>query len=106
MIQRLADQLEKESRDLDVLQAVLEHHPIGIVRLSKETGISEHKVRYSLRMLENGGYVEATQQGAVPAEDIEAAIEDINSGIDALSARLEALADADAEPPREDATAE
>jgi predicted transcriptional regulator len=104
MIQRLADQLEKESRDLTVLAAVIEHNPIGIVRLSKETGISEHKVRYSLRMLENDGLVEATQQGAVPAEDIGEAVDDINGGIDALIERLEALSLS--EPPREDAPAE
>ena len=70
MIQRLADQLEKESRDLRVLATVIEHQPIGIVRLSKETGIPEHKVRYSLRMLENDELVEATQQGAVPGDGI------------------------------------
>lgn len=98
MIQRLADQLEKESRDLRVLAAVIEHHPIGIVRLSKETGIPEHKVRYSLRMLENDGVVEATQQGAVPGEDIEGHVDELNAGIDSLVDRLEALVDGAPEP--------
>ncbi|MEF8842488.1 MAG: helix-turn-helix domain-containing protein [Haloarculaceae archaeon] len=98
MIQRLADQLEKESRDLRVLAAVIEHHPIGIVRLSEETGIPEHKVRYSLRMLENDGVVEATQQGAVPGEDIEGHVEELNAGIDSLVDRLEGLVDGAPEP--------
>ncbi len=104
MIQRLADQLEKESRDLQVLAAVIEHQPIGIVRLSKQTGIPEHKVRYSLRMLENDGLVEATQQGAVPGEDIEGRVEELNEGIDSLVERLEALVEDAPEP--EDATAD
>jgi predicted transcriptional regulator len=98
MIQRLADQLEKESRDLRVLAAVIEHHPIGIVRLSEETGIPEHKVRYSLRMLENDGIVEATQQGAIPGEDIEGHVDELNAGIDSLVERLEALVDGAPEP--------
>jgi len=104
MIQRLADQLEKESRDLRVLAAVVEHRPIGIVRLSKETGLPEHKVRYSLRMLENDGLVEATQQGAVPGGDIEERVAELNAGIDSLVERLEALAEDAPEP--EDATAD
>lgn len=98
MIQRLADQLEKESRDLRVLEAVIEHQPIGIVRLSDETGIPEHKVRYSLRMLENDGLVEATQQGAVPGEEIGSRVEELNTGLDDLIERLEALVSDAPEP--------
>jgi predicted transcriptional regulator len=91
MIQRLVDQLEKQARDLTVLETVIEHHPIGIVRLSKETGIPEHKVRYSLRMLENDDLIEATQQGAVPVEGIEETVEEINASIDGLVGRIEAM---------------
>jgi predicted transcriptional regulator len=91
MIQRLVDQLEKQARDLTVLEAVIDHHPIGIVRLSKETGIPEHKVRYSLRMLENDDLIEATQQGAIPAGGIEDTVADINEGLESLVARIEAL---------------
>jgi len=91
MIERLVDQVEKESRDLQVLQAVIDHHPIGIVRVSKETGIPEHKVRYSLRMLENDGLIDPTQQGAVPADDIEERVAEINDGLDELAERVRAL---------------
>lgn len=104
MIQRLADQLEKESRDLQVLAAVIEHQPIGIVRLSDETGIPEHKVRYSLRMLENDGLIDPTQQGAIPGEDIAEQVAELNAGIDALVERLETLKTDALEP--EDVTAD
>jgi predicted transcriptional regulator len=104
MIQRLADQLEKESRDLRVLSAVIEHQPIGIVRLSNETGIPEHKVRYSLRMLENDGLIDPTQQGAVPGEDIAERVEELNAGIEALIERLGTLKTDAPEP--EDVTAD
>ena len=90
-MERLRDQVEKESRDLTILGAVIDSGPIGIVRLAEETGIPEHKVRYSLRMLEDDGLVEPTPQGAIPADDIADRVADINSGIDRLVARLEEI---------------
>ena len=90
-MERLRDQVEKESRDLSILGAVIDDGPIGIVRLAEETGIPEHKVRYSLRMLEDDGLVEPTPQGAIPADDIADRVADINGGIDRLVARLEEL---------------
>jgi len=90
-MERLRDQVEKESRDLSILGAVIDAGPIGIVRLAEETEIPEHKVRYSLRMLEDDGLVEPTPQGAVPADDIEERVADINAGLDRLIERLEEL---------------
>ncbi|MBX0288168.1 winged helix-turn-helix transcriptional regulator [Haloarcula salinisoli] len=90
-MERLRDQVEKESRDLSILGAVIDDGPIGIVRLAEETGIPEHKVRYSLRMLEDDGLVEPTPQGAVPVDDIEDRVADINAGLDRLIGRLEEL---------------
>jgi len=90
-MERLHDQVEKESRDLSILSVVIDDGPIGIVRLAEETGVPEHKVRYSLRMLEDDGLVEPTPQGAVGADDIDERVADINSGIDRLIERLEEL---------------
>lgn len=89
MIGRLEEQVEKEARDLQVLQVVVEQGPIGIVRISNETGLPEHKVRYSLRMLENDELVDPTPKGAVPADDIAERIERINRGLADLAERLE-----------------
>ncbi|MFB6311543.1 MAG: winged helix-turn-helix transcriptional regulator [Salinirussus sp.] len=93
MVERLENQVEKESRDVRILQAVIEHGPIGIVRLSDETGLPEHKVRYSLRMLEEDELIEPTPDGAVPADDVEEQIAEINDGLDQLIDRLEELKD-------------
>src|SRR6056297_781097 len=90
-MERLRDQVEKESRDLSILGTVIDDGPIGIVRLAEETGIPEHKVRYSLRMLEDDGLVEPTPQGAIPVDDIGERVADINAGIDRLVGRLEEL---------------
>jgi len=88
---RLADQVEKEGRDVAVLLAVIEHGPIGIGGLAEEMDIPEHKVRQSLRMLENDGVVEPTQQGAVAPDDGEEHIGAINEGVDHLVDRVEEL---------------
>ncbi|MDS0219991.1 winged helix-turn-helix transcriptional regulator [Haloarcula sp. S1AR25-5A] len=90
---RLEDQVEKEGRDLVILEAVIENGPIGIVRLAEETGVPKHKVRYSLRMLEDDELVEPTPQGAVPADDIEARVAAINDGLDRLVEQLDGLRD-------------
>lgn len=95
MIQRLARQLGKEERDLRVLEAVIEHQPIGITRVAEEAGIDEHKARYSLRMLEDDGLVEPTQNGAVAAEGLETRVTDINEGLDHLIERMESLKEID-----------
>ncbi len=90
-MERLSNQVEKEGRDLTILEAVINNGPIGIVRLSEETGIPEHKVRYSLRMLEDDELVDPTPQGAIPADDIDQRVADINEGIETLVDRLEEL---------------
>jgi predicted transcriptional regulator len=95
MVERLQNQVEKEERDMKILRAVIESGPIGIVKLSDRTGLPEHKVRYSLRMLENDGFVEPTPDGATAGEDIEAKVEAVNEGLARLIERLEALPNAD-----------
>lgn len=87
--------MEKERRDLTILRAVIADGPIGIVKLSDRTEVPEHKVRYSLRMLENDGFIEPTPEGAVPAEDIEGQIDRVNDGLDELIERLERVRDAE-----------
>lgn len=95
MISRLARQLGKEERDLRVLEAVIDHQPIGITRLARETGIDEHKARYSLRMLENDGLIEPTPDGAVTTDDVAGHVESVNAGLDDLIGRVESLKDLD-----------
>ncbi|WP_135364202.1 winged helix-turn-helix transcriptional regulator [Halosimplex halophilum] len=93
MVERLTKQVEKEERDLRILEAVIESGPIGIVRLAEETDVPEHKVRYSLRMLEDDGLIEPTPNGAIPADGLGERVDEMNDGIDDLVGRLEDLKD-------------
>lgn len=62
---RVQHELELLKRHVIVLKKVMESGPIGIMKLSTETGIQDHLVRYSLRVLEQQGLIEPSPQGAV-----------------------------------------
>lgn len=97
MLDRLENQIDKERRDMKVLRVILRRGPIGIVKLSNATDLPQHKVRYSLRMLENDGLIDPTPQGAVPADDISERLEQINAGLGGLVSRVSELPFLDAE---------
>jgi len=62
---RVQHELELLKRHVIVLKKVMESGPIGIMKLSLETGIPDHLVRYSLRVLEQQGLIAPSTQGAV-----------------------------------------
>lgn len=68
----LFDQINKEleltERHLLVLKNVIEKGPIGILRLAEETGMPTHKVRYSLRVLEQEHLIKPSSHGATAGE--------------------------------------
>jgi predicted transcriptional regulator len=72
-------ELELAERHLMVLKAVIERGPIGILKLAEETGMPTHKVRYSLRILEQERLIKPSTQGAVAGD----AVEEFLSGFDA-----------------------
>jgi predicted transcriptional regulator len=62
---RVQHELELLKRHVIVLKKVMESGPIGIMKLSLETGIPDHLVRYSLRVLEQQGLIGPSTQGAI-----------------------------------------
>lgn len=63
-------ELELLQRHVEILKAVKDHEPIGIIRLSEITGHPQHKVRYSLRILEQENLIEPSAQGAVTSANL------------------------------------
>jgi predicted transcriptional regulator len=68
----LYDRFEREmalfGRHVKILSLVYQKNPIGILRLSRDTGLPMHKIRYSLKILEEEGLIEAKTVGAIPTE--------------------------------------
>ncbi|NJD76006.1 MAG: hypothetical protein FIB08_02760 [Candidatus Methanoperedens sp.] len=62
---RVKHELELLKRHIIVLKKVMEDGPIGIMKLSIETGIPDHRIRYSLRVLEQQGLIAPSTQGAI-----------------------------------------
>ena len=78
-------------RHLKVLKAVMENEPIGIIKLSQKTGLPQHAVRYSLRVLEQEGLIEPSRSGAITTEKIHKTLGTIESTLDDLVTTLRDL---------------
>ncbi|WP_227377632.1 hypothetical protein [Haladaptatus halobius] len=91
----MIDSVEKEvdmlKRHLEVLQMVVEHEPIGIVKMSNQSGYAHHEVRYSLRKLEEADLIDPSQQGAVTTTQTTPFIETLGEQINDIRTRVTAM---------------
>ncbi len=89
--------LERElnilKRHIKVLKIVKREEPIGIHRLSEITGLPAHKVRYSLRILEDEEIIKPTMKGAVLHKKIEEYTKHFQIILKKILAELEVLKD-------------
>ena len=91
----LYDRFEKEmglfTRHIQILSLVYRKSPIGILRLSRATGLPKHKIRYSLKILENEGLIEAKTVGAVPTKASESFMKDLQELVTRFKAEFDVL---------------
>jgi len=78
-------------RHLQVLKMVIENEPIGIVKMSNETGYPHHKVRYSLRVLEEENLIEPSSQGAITTERTLEFVEELDGKIDEIVEKMNGM---------------
>ncbi|MCL2862883.1 MAG: winged helix-turn-helix transcriptional regulator [Methanimicrococcus sp.] len=81
-------ELELIDRHMQVLKIVIEQGPIGILKLAEVTGMQAHKVRYSLRVLEQDGLIKASPQGAVAGEQVGEFLKTAGDGVEELKQLL------------------
>ncbi len=91
MIDRLEKEVDMLERHLQVLRMVIENEPIGIVKMSNETGYPHHKVRYSLRVLEEENLIEPSSQGAITTERTSEFVDELDGQVDDLVDKMEAM---------------
>lgn len=91
MIDRLEKEVDMLERHLQVLRMVINNEPIGIVKMSNETGYPHHKVRYSLRVLEEENLIEPSSQGAITTEKTNEFLNDLDRKIDKVIGTLEEM---------------
>lgn len=90
---KLEFEIELLQRHIQILKAVMENQPIGIIRLSVLTKIPQHRVRYSLRILEQEGLIVPTPDGAKTTEKLNNFREVLNSILSDLSETVKELQD-------------
>ena len=61
---KLEEEMDIVKRHIHVLRMVMENQPIGIIKLAQIMDLPEHKVRYSLRILEQERFIEPSPEGA------------------------------------------
>jgi predicted transcriptional regulator len=91
LTEKVSGELEMLQRHLVILKLVVENEPIGILKLAEETKIPSHKVRYSLRVLEQEGLIKASAPGAVTTERTKPFLSELDSMIEDLARRAEDL---------------
>ncbi|MFB6130520.1 MAG: hypothetical protein ABEJ28_06840 [Salinigranum sp.] len=91
MIDRLEKEVDMLERHLQVLKMVIDNEPIGIVKMSNETGYPHHKVRYSLRVLEEENLIEPSSQGAITTERTEEFVDELEDKMSEIVTKLESM---------------
>ena len=91
MIDRLEKEVDMLERHLQVLKMVIENEPIGIVKMSNETGYPHHKVRYSLRVLEEENLIEPSSQGAITTEHTAEFVDELDEKLDEIVQKLQSM---------------
>jgi len=84
-------ELDLLSRHIDVLKTVMDHGPIGIIRLSQMTGQPQHVIRYSLRTLENDGVIRPSAQGAVVTDKVQHTLNELDQRLDDMISTMTGL---------------
>lgn len=80
-------------RHVQMLRAIMEHEPIGIIRLSEQLNIPQHKVRYSLRILEQEGLIQPSPDGAIVTDKVQPFLDHLKDILDSLSQTVKELRD-------------
>lgn len=91
MIGQLEEEVDVLGRHLQVLNTVIANEPIGIVKTAQKLNYPHHKVRYSLRILEEAELIEPTAQGAVTTDEAELFIDTLNDDLNAAIDKIASM---------------
>jgi predicted transcriptional regulator len=88
---KIESEIELLERHVTMLKAIMEHEPIGIISLSQLTKIEQHKVRYSLRILEHEGLIAPSPKGAVTTEKVQPFFDELRDILDMMDNKVTAM---------------
>jgi len=88
---KIESELELLERHVAMLKTIIDNEPIGIIRLSEMLNYPQHKVRYSLRILEQEGLVEPSPEGAMTTEKLPIFLERLKKMLGSMGSIIEEL---------------
>lgn len=91
MLKKIKGDIELIGRHLEVLSMVAQHQPIGIIKLSEILSFPQHRIRYSLRVMEGLGYIRASPTGAVTTEKADELFSNLDADIGEIIALLKGM---------------
>ena len=65
VFKELREALETAKRHIQIIEALMREQPSGIIKISQNTKLPDHKIRYSLRVLEKDGIIIPSKDGAI-----------------------------------------
>ena len=90
LTRKIESEVELLQRHVQMLKAIRENEPIGIIRLS-ELLDHPHKVRYSMRILEQEGLIQPSPDGAVTTEELRTFMEHLKTVLDNMERTVKEL---------------
>lgn len=96
LLGNIGNELELTERHLLVLKKVIEEGPIGILKLAEVTGMQNHKVRYSLRVLEQANLIKPSAQGAVPGNAVPKFLEEFERELEKVNEKVSRIREIEA----------
>ncbi len=92
-VDSLKEDLELLERHISILRTVKMNQPIGLIRLSEMTSIPKHRVRYSLKIMEQQGIIIATSDGATVSDRYDEFMANMADSVDSLVEKAIVLRD-------------
>jgi predicted transcriptional regulator len=93
VFKELRDALETAKRHISIIESLMREQPSGIIKISQLTGLPDHKIRYSLRVLEKDGIIIPSKDGAIITPDFVEKKEELLDGIRDILKDMNSLED-------------
>ena len=91
VVGNLEERIDLLKRNIQLLLAIKNHQPVGIIKLSELVDMPKHKIRYSLRLLEKDGIISPSKNGAITTEKYEIYFKEITEFLDELKKTIQEI---------------
>lgn len=89
--ERLLEEMYLLERHIQMLKIIRDDGPVGIIKLAEKTGFPQHKVRYSLRILEETGLIRPSPRGAMVTDKADEFVLDFKDVLRELESKIDGL---------------